>query len=151
MVASKIVNEQEVLRWFEENRTYQWMTETYRSKYGIETTPSMWGGFRRRHGLDRRINRDDDLIPWFIKEEHRWEFPIQMLRAEARRRRGAELDPQHARKLKGFLERLEQDGTVVHYDPDTDDGFFYVPRRPGVDTDLIRQPDRKTTPRRRAD
>jgi hypothetical protein len=151
MPATKIKNVQEVLRWFEEGRTYTWMIEEYRRKYDIETTPSLWGGFRRRRGLPRRITRDDTLIPWFVREEHRWEFPIQMLRAEARRRSGAELDPEHARKLRGFLQRLEEDGTVVHYEPDTDEGFFYVARRDGVDADLIREPEQKTTPRPRID
>jgi hypothetical protein len=151
MVASKIQNEQEVLRWFAEGRTYTWMIDEYRRKYNIETTPSLWGGFRRRRGLPRRITRDDALIPWFVKEEHRWEFPIQMLRAEARRRAGTELDAENARKLTSFLQRLEQDGTVVHYDPDTDEGFFYVPRRDGIDTDIIRVPEQKTTARPRID
>lgn len=59
----KIQDESEVIRWFEEGRTYQWMIEEYRRKYDIETVVSMWGNFRRRRGLDRRIVRDDDLIP----------------------------------------------------------------------------------------
>jgi hypothetical protein len=144
MVATKIVNESEVLRWFDEGRKYKWMIEEYRRKYGIETTAAMWSGFRSRRGLKRRIVRDDDLIPWHVAGDHRWTFPIQMLRAEARRRQGVELDDETARKLRNFIDRLEEDGTVVHYDPDTDEGFFYVPRRPDVDTDLIRVPPRKT-------
>jgi hypothetical protein len=144
MVASKIQNEGEVLRWFEEGRSYSWMVEEYRRKYNIETTIPMWGGFRRRHGLPARITRDVTLIPWAVKEEHRWEFPLQMLRAEGRRRSGKKLDPENERKLKGFRQRLHDDGTVVHYDPDTDEGFFYVPRRPGIDTDLVRVPEQMT-------
>jgi len=31
-------------------------------------------------------------------------------------------------------------GLVVHYDADTEQGVCYVPRRPGVDLDLIREP-----------
>lgn len=150
MSATKIVNEGEVRRWFEERRTYAWMVEQYREKYNIDTSKSMWGGVRRRLGVERRIQRDDELIPWHVKEEHRWAFPVLMLRAEARRRKGIELDENHTRKLRGFLQRLEEDGTVVHYDPDTDEGWFYVPRRPDVDTDIIRVPDIKTTVRHNA-
>jgi hypothetical protein len=142
--ATKIVNQGEVERWFREKRTYTWMIEEYRRKYNIDTTPSMWSGVRRRLGFDPRIVHDPDLIPWTVKEQHRWEFPLQMLRAEARRRQGRTLDPEYARKLPGFLQRLQDDNTVVHYDPDTDEGFFYVPRRPGVDTDLVRQPTLET-------
>jgi hypothetical protein len=38
----------------------------------------------------------------------------------------------------------------VHYDPDTEDGFFYVPRLDS-DADIIRKPRIKTTLRMAAD
>ena len=148
---SKIVDEGEVIRWFEEGRTYEWMTQTYLAKYHIETSPGMWGNFRRRRGLDRRSVRDDDLIPWAVRSEHRWAYPLAMLRSEGRLRAGRELRAIEAIRLDGFKRGLEQDKVVVHYDPDTDEGFFYVPRREGVDLDLIRVPPRKTTLRPAAD
>ncbi len=148
---SKIVNESEVLGWFKEGKTYYWMVEEYKRKYDIDTVPSMWANFRRRRGLDRRQIRDDDLLPWNMRDEHRWLFPAQMLRAEARRRAGKELRPVEKEKVARFVERLRRDGLVVHYDIDTDEGFFYVPAREGVDTDIIREPERKTTRRPRVD
>ncbi|MFI6286377.1 hypothetical protein ACIBCM_16705 [Streptomyces sp. NPDC051018] len=150
MGRSKIQDEGEVIRWFQEGRTYAWMVEEYRRKYNIETVPSMWGNFRQRRGLDRRITRDDDLIPWFVKEEHRWLYPLAMLRVEARRRDGRTLTENDRSRLTSWREMLTAQNTVVHYDPDTEEGFFYVPRR-ADDVDLIRRPERKTTPRRRAD
>ncbi|WP_436739913.1 hypothetical protein [Streptomyces sp. BBFR102] len=146
----KIQDESEVVRWFEEGRTYAWMIAEYKRKYNIDTVPSMWGNFRRRRGLDRRIVRDDELIPWFVKEEHRWAYPLAMLRAEARRRAGKELTETDTSRLGNWLEMLEEENAVVHYDPDTDEGFFYIPREP-EDDDLIRRPNRKTTPRPNAD
>lgn len=151
MPARKIVDEGEVVRWIEEGRTYAWMTEEYMRKYQIETSPSLWSNFRRRHGLDRRIARNDDLIPWEVKSEHRWRYPIAMLRHEARHRAGMDQAAGIPEKLAVWKANLEKDDLVVHYDPDTEDGFFYVPRRPGIDTDLIRVPERKTTERRAAD
>ncbi|ATI18730.1 immunity repressor [Streptomyces phage Daudau] len=142
----KIQDETEVIRWFEEGRTYEWMTEQYLEKYGIKTGASMWGNFRRRRGLDRRIVRDDDLIPWFVKEEHRWAYPLAMLRTEARRRAGKELSDTDKGRLDSWLSMLETENAVVHYDPETDDGFFYVPRQP-EDDDIIHRPKHKTTPR----
>ncbi len=150
MPASKIVDETEVIRWFSEGRTYAWMVEEYRRKYNIETVPSLWGNFRRRRGLARRIVRDDDLIPWFVHEKHRWSYAVQMLRSEARRREGKELRDLEAQRLDAWLKGLERDQLVIHYDPDTEEGFFYVPREP-QDMDIIRQPRRKTTQRRAAD
>jgi hypothetical protein len=144
MPGSKIQNEQEVLKWFAEGRTYQWMVEKYREKYKIETTISMWGNFRRRHGLDRRMAWDDQLIPWPVKVEHRYSWPILMLRKEARRRAGLPLTADAEHEVDAWLAGMERDGTVLHYDPDTEQGWFYVPRRKGVDTDIIRHPEGAT-------
>ncbi|MFD7259307.1 hypothetical protein [Streptomyces sp. NPDC059874] len=146
----KIQDESEVIRWFEEGRTYAWMIDEYKRKYGIETVPSMWGNFRRRRGLDRRIVRDDDLIPWFVKEEHRWAYPLAMLRAEARRRAGKELTEADTSRLTSWLEMLAENEAVVHYDEETEEGFFYVPRHE-EDDDIIHRPKKKTTPRPNAD
>ncbi|MEU7570344.1 hypothetical protein [Micromonospora sp. NPDC049240] len=151
MVASKVQSEQEIIRWFEQGKTYQWMVEEYKRKYDIDVVPSFFGNFRRRHGLERRVTRNEELMPWFVQEQHRSLFPAQMLRAEARRREGKELKPAEDRRLQSFLKRLKDEGLVVHYDPDTDEGWFYVPARPDIDTDLIRRPARKTTPRPKAD
>ncbi|AWN07397.1 immunity repressor [Streptomyces phage Maneekul] len=150
MPARKIQDEGEVLRWFEEGRTYDWMVEEYKRKYNIETVPSLWGNFRRRRGLPRRIVRDDDLIPWLIKEEHRWLYPLAMLRVEARKRAGATVSDLEEKRLQSWREMLEEENAVVHYDPDTEEGFFYIHRQPG-DDDIIHKPERKTTPRRRVD
>jgi hypothetical protein len=150
MPASKIVNESEVVHWFEEGRTYAWMVEEYKRKYNIDTVPSLWGNFRRRRGLARRITRNDELIPWFVRAEHRQGYPVQMLRSEARRREGKELRPIEAQRLEGWLRGLERDNVVVHYDPDTEQGWWYIPRE-AQDFDIIRYPKRKTTPRKAAD
>lgn len=140
MGASKIVNESEVIHWMEEGRTYAWMVEEYKRKYNIETVQSMWGNFRRTRGLPRRIARNDELIPWHVKPEHRWAYPLAMLRVEGRRREGRELRPIDVSRVAAFTKNLHDDGLVVHYDPDTEDGFFYVPKREGIDNDLVRVP-----------
>lgn len=146
MGASKVQDEGEIKRWFEEGRTYAWMTEEYLRKYNIEIFPSAFANLRRRRGWDRRITRDDELIPWSVKDEHRWAYPVVMLRVEARRRAGRPLRDVDAARVEPWKKELLEKGLVVHYDPDTEDGFFYVPARPGIDTDLIRVPSR-TAPR----
>ena len=35
---------------------------------------------------------------------------------------------------------------VLDYDPSTEEGFGYVARRPGLDLDLIREPDHESSP-----
>lgn len=150
MGSRKIVDEGEVIRWFEEGRTYAWMQAEYRRKYDIDTVPSMWGNFRRRRGLDRRLERNDDLVPWAVEKRHRWSYPLMMLRAEARRRAGLPNTPAMQHKLDAWLAGRRRDNTVISYDPTTEKGFSYVPREPS-DTDLIREPERKTSKRLSAD
>lgn len=147
---TKIQNEQEAIRWIEEGRTYQWIVEEYERKYNITTTPTMWSNFRRRKGIEGRIVRDDDLIPWEVRKEHRWSYPVMMLRAEARRRAGRELRGTDAKRLASWLQTLDDLNAVVLYNPNTDDGFFLVPREK-TDDDIIRRPKRKTTTRRAAE
>lgn len=150
-MASKIQDVAEVIRWFNEGRTYRWMTEEYERKYNLVVSPSLWGNFRRRMGLPRRINRDDDLIPWLVAPEHRSNYAVQMLRAEARLRRGIPLTGNYFERLEAWKAKLAADDLVVHYEPETERGFFYVPRRIGVDNDLIREPEEKTTHQRPVD
>lgn len=148
MPARKIVDEQEVLRWFEEGRTYEWMCEQYRDKYGIDTVPSLWGNFRRRRGLTRRIAWDDDLIPWRMEDHHRLAYPVAMLRLEARRRAGYPLSDDKVSRLSAWRDMLNREGKVVDYSPEV--GFVYVDRQP-EDADLIRKPASAMLRRRAAE
>ena len=143
MPASKIQNEQELLKWFSEGRTYRWMQEEYLRKYNLQVGLSMFSNYRARHGLERRIVRDDSLIPWHVLPEHRYAYPVMNLRLEARRRAGEPLSPRSLAQVEGWKRNLEADDVVVHYEPETEQGWFYVPRRKGIDTDLIREPKGK--------
>jgi len=141
---SKVQDMQEALRWLEEGKTYQWIVDEYLRKYHIETTISMWAALRRRNGIDLRIVRDEALIPWAVAPKHRHAHAVAMLRAEARRRAGKQLTPVTEDMLDTWLRGLAADDAVVHYDPTTDAGWWYVPRREGIDNDLIREPERRT-------
>lgn len=145
MPAPKIQNEQEVIRWFEEGRSYPWMQEQYRKKYNIETSKAMWANFRRRRGLELRLERSPELIPWKVLPEHQLNYSLAMLRVEGRRRRGETLREVDATRLEAFKEQLAEGDLVVHYDPETEEGFFLVPRRENVDTDMIREPEKRTS------
>ena len=143
----KIQDEAEVVRWFTEGRTYRWMVEEHDRKYHIRLSPSAFSNFRVRKGLQRRIAREPELIPWEISLPHRWAYPLAMLRVEARRRSGFEVRAADVERLESWKRGMNEDGVVVHYDPDTEQGWWYVPRRPGIDTGLIHEPSRATTTR----
>lgn len=144
MGAKKIVDEDEVIEWFHAGETYDWMIAKYLELYSTKTTRGMWSTFRSRKRLPRRNVRNTDLIPWKVKEEHRYEYPVMMLRAEGRRLDpNAELTPEDEARLKSWKAKLKEENVVVHYDPDHPDGWFYVKRQPG-DTELIHPPEKAT-------
>ncbi|MFG1602835.1 hypothetical protein [Actinoplanes sp. NPDC049265] len=146
---TKIVDLQEVLRWFSEGRKYRWMVEQYETKYGVSTTPSMWGNIRRDYGLDRRTTQNDELLPWKLREEDRFAYPALMLRLEARRRENKEADirPVDRGRLASWLKGLDERGVVIAYDYGDTTGFTEQPRLP-EDDDIIRRPTTATGKRR---
>ena len=148
---SKIVDEGEVKRWISEGRTYAWMAQEYLAKYEIEIAPTTFSNFRAREGLPRRFARDDALIPWEIKKEHRFGYPLWALRAEGRMRSGLSVSKGTLDRLTSFKDKLFANGDVIHYEPDTEQGWWLVPRRPGIDLDMIREPNHVTTKRRPRD
>lgn len=145
-----IRDEQELLRWHAEGRTYEWMRQEYRRKYGLAVSQTMFANWRQRRGLPRRIVRDDELIPWAIRSEHQHDYRVAMLRAEGRRRAGAPLRTSAAERLEPWLAGLAERGEVVAYDPAC--GFSCVPREAG-DVDIVRVPVKlqHRTRRRRRD
>lgn len=147
-MSRKMVDESEVRHWIEEGRTYRWMVEEYERKYNLQVAPTMFSNYRAKHGLARRITRDDSLIPWDVKPEHRHDHILNMLRVEARLRAGQPVPEVHARKHASFMARLTEGNLVVLYDPATEEGFFYVPRQ-ASDTDIVRQPPKSQQTKRR--
>lgn len=94
----------------------------------------------------------DRAMPWRVRPEHQNKYLARMLRAAHRRDQGLTNAPPIERMLESFLTSAERDDFVITYDPDTEDGFFRVQRRPGVDDlPLIRRDDLKDdgTPARR--
>lgn len=141
MANSKIVNDEEVERWFAADWPLAEMQRYYREVYHIETSPGMWTRQRIKRGYPRRIVHDPELMPWAVREEHRYEYVPLLLRAEARRRAGHETS--RSAELDRWTAYLREHNLVVHYDPDTEKGWFYVDRQDG-DSDLVAKPDPHT-------
>lgn len=91
-----------------------------------------------RAGLTDRV-RYDKALPWpKIKAIHNGHYAAQMLRAGARLDAGLEVSEDLAARYHSWVQRLEEEDAVVHYDPETGDGFFYIKRRPRIDKGLVR-------------
>lgn len=141
MPASKVIDHDEVRRWFEEGKTYPWMVEEYKRKYNVDTGVSMWSNYARRKKLKRRMTWNPDLIPWSVAQEHKTRAAYSMLTQEARVRAGEPISDPWRKKLESWKARLAAQDLVVHYDPEIEPYFHLVPRREGIDGDLVRVPD----------
>lgn len=148
MAKRLVQNEQEAVKMMEAGTGLTDMVRFYREKYDIETSVSMWNDFRRRRGIARRFVWDTEVIPWKLAGDHAYKYEAIRLRQYARRKAGKLIAEKVPGELDAWLRGMDDAGTVVHYDPDTMEGFTYVPRRKGVDLGIIREPERIT--RRRA-
>lgn len=110
----------------------------------VVTQPAVYAAIKRGRikGIEYdRATKEDSAVPWHpIRPEHRDRYLVRMLRAARRREAGLPVSPVIDRQLDKFLVRLTELDAVVHYDPDTEQGFFRVPRRKGVDKGLVREP-----------
>lgn len=137
---AKIPDRMELVRWLrDEGLTNGQALERYRAE-GIYMTTSAISMFRRRNGLDMIQAPHDIMSAWAVAAPHRGLYAAKMLRFEGRRRRGEELPAEIAPRLEWWKAKLNADGVVVLYNPDTPEGWHYVPRREGVDLDLISDP-----------
>ncbi len=98
----------------------------------------------RNLNAERRVSYKQ-YIPWRIKMDHQESYPHRMLRLWAMSENGKDLTGKQARQLERFVAKLQEDGTVVHYEPDfpaeAGGPWLYLPRREGVDLGWIRNPE----------
>lgn len=140
----KLIPDSEVDQLLRQGLTYREVAERLRRDFNIDVKPNSITAWRRRRGEDYRRPRHEDLLPWRVKSEHTYMYIPKLLRWESRLRAGEAVHPGDQRKVELFKQRLANafpNGGVVHYDPDTDQGWWIVERRPGIDNDIIRNPD----------
>ena len=87
-----------------------------------------------RAGLSEQQNRYAEEIPWRVSEDHLRDYPVRMLRLLGRRRAGQPLNDEESPRLDRWLTALQEDNTVVVYDPQR--GFAYGERSPQDPLDL---------------
>ncbi|MFY1688191.1 hypothetical protein [Plantactinospora sp. WMMB782] len=130
----------DIVRMLRAGETYESIVDWLKKNHGVSVRQHTISEFRKAQRLPARRGTHADLIPWTVRKEHQHLYVPQMLRALGQKRAGKALSEGVAGKLERWLPRVQGDA-VVHYDPDTDQGWFYVPRRPGIDKDVIRVPD----------
>ena len=118
-------------------------------QYGIRRSRAAISNWRRKNGFDRMRNTSEStlaLIPWRVKTVHANHRMHRALQAEAQYReflKGRAKEPSRPNmgtRARVVEEYLEDGNTVIHYDPDSEQGFHPVNRRVGIDKDWIREP-----------
>lgn len=137
----RVESEDEVVRWYNDGRTFRWMTEEHERKYGRKPSVAAFQSVIRRRGLPPRSLRENPLIPWRVRREHQRKWTHTQLRNENRRRNGLHVNSSALTDLERWKIALDKAGAVVDYRRDTEEGYFLVPRRDGLDKDLIREPE----------
>jgi hypothetical protein len=78
------------------------------------------------------------------RKGHAQDSIARFLRARGRREAGQPVPPDVLRRVQNFEAELDKAGVVINYDPDTEQGFYFVPRDNTRDDprSVVRQPDR---------
>lgn len=139
----RVESEEEAVRWYNDGRTFRWMAEEHERKYGRKPSIAAFQSVIRRRGLPPRSLRENPLIPWRVRREHQRKWTHTQLRNENRRRNGLHVNSSALTDLERWKIALDKAGAVVDYRRDTEEGYFLVPRRDGIDKDLIREPERE--------
>lgn len=136
----KVIPDNEVEQLLRQGLSQVRVSEILREEFHIDVTPHAISMWRRRRGLPK-VKARPDIIPWPVRTGHSSLWPAKMLRALARREAGEQLPGRVGVDLDRWLSKLDDGDLVVTYDPDTEQGWFYVRRRPGVDVGYVANPD----------
>lgn len=112
--------------------THQQIADLVSEQVGVRVSRTSVSAAISRAGLSGDGPRYEDVIPWRVKTEHSTHYAVRMLRALGRRRASKPLAGDLDGKLDSWLDKLRGEDAVVVYLPDTEEGFFYVPRREGT-------------------
>ncbi|QXT63440.1 hypothetical protein [Tessaracoccus palaemonis] len=135
---SKMQDVAEFRRWHSEGRSYKWMQAEYKHKYGLDVTTGMFGNWANRLNLPKRSLGTAEL-PWRIRHDHRMKTESAMAWAYAREQAGMPVRLETLARYQAWKTYIQSHGWVLHYDPNTEQGFFLVDARPGIDKGVVRE------------
>lgn len=121
------------------------MVDAWEEESGVRVTRSAIAMAMSRNGVkaSKPRPRYEDMLPWHVLDEHKYNSQARLLRLEGRRRKGGKLNERELQWLTTWKRELGVHNAVVIYDPDTEEGFHWV-QRLASDDDLIRRPDQSS-------
>lgn len=128
----KVPDKNTLQRWHDAGMTHQAMADRVLAETGERVSRAAISMALQRYNITTEQKaRYRDEVPWHVRVEHLRAYPVRMLRLLGRRRSGEPMADDLSARLDGWLRQLEESNAVVAYDPDSDQGFFYVPREDG--------------------
>lgn len=131
----------ELRRMKDAGMTHQQIADEVERRTGQKVTRNAVTMAMARHGLSGNPTRYAEEIPWRVRQKHERHYALAMLRLYARQRRGVGLNRDQDQRLTSWLGQLRENDRVVYYQPNSPDGFYYVPRLPDDGDGIIRQPE----------
>lgn len=138
MSAQKL-DDNEVEQLLRSGWTQNQVVQMYRDK-GVDVSQSAISQAISGGRIKVDTGRASGGIPWTLAPEHRWRHAARMLRTQTRLDAGLPIGASLVGQVVAWRAGLEADNSVIHYDPATEEGFWRVPRRAGVDTWWVRDP-----------
>ena len=136
----KLPSDSTLAKWRASGLTLKQIAEKSEAETGLPVSIGAVASALSRAGYTARV-RYDDHIPWNpIKTSHNKHYALTMLRLLARRESGQELTEEQDSRLESWLTRLEEEDAVVLYKYDSEEGFYYVKRKPSDGDGWIRRP-----------
>ena len=133
----KVMPDKSTLRWLlnEKGFTHQQIADWVEETTGVRVATGSVSSAISRAGLSDQGARYAKHLPWKVKQEHLMAYPARMLRLMGRRDAGLRLTEDQRERLDSWLSKLKEDGAVVVYVPETEQGFHYIvaePDRPDI-------------------
>lgn len=135
------LDDKEVEQLLRSGKTQQEVVHVYRQR-GVDIAQSTISQAITSGRIKVDTNRHSGGIPWKLRPPHRHLHAARMLRTQARLDAGLEVGTSLLSQVTSWREGLEAEGSVIHYDPETPEGFWRVDRREGIDTWWVRDPNR---------
>lgn len=126
----KIIPDYKVKQLLRAGKTHQEIVDVLFREDNISVTPQAISAWAKRNGIDVE-SRNRTGYPWRIAPEHRQMLPVRVIQWYNRREAGEKLPAGAERRLNAALKKLQENDAVFHYDADTPEGWWTVPRQPG--------------------
>lgn len=128
--ARRVPDADQMRAYLDKGLTHAQISDAWLKDSGVRVSRSTVSMAIARYGLKdhspRAHMRHEDILPWKLEPEHVYKPEARLLRLEGRRRAGHQLREDESRWLENWKAELKDAGAVIHYDPDTPEGFHWA-------------------------